>query len=163
QHTENLSKLIDTLDLKRITLVAHDWGGAIGLGAAAQRPDRFARIVLLNTGAFRAPRIPWRIRVCRTPLLGKLLGQGGHAFARGAVHMAVEKHDRMTPAVKAGLLAPYDSWSHRRATYEFVKDIPMRERDRSYAALVAVEQGLAKLAHLPVQLIWGMRDWCFTP
>ncbi len=33
----------------------------------------------------------------------------------------------------------------------------------SYATLVEVEHGLKKIADRPVQLIWGMRDWCFTP
>ena len=35
QHIENLAALIEQLDLRDITLVGHDWGGAIGLGAAA--------------------------------------------------------------------------------------------------------------------------------
>ena len=29
--------------------------------------------------------------------------------------------------------------------------------------LVEIERGLPTLADRPVQLIWGMRDWCFTP
>ena len=45
-----------------ITLVAHDWGGAIGVGAALAEPDRFARFTLLNTAAFRSRQIPLRIR-----------------------------------------------------------------------------------------------------
>ena len=35
--------------------------------------ERFARLVLLNTGAFPPPFFPWRIRVCRTPLLGRIV------------------------------------------------------------------------------------------
>ena len=33
----------------------------------------------------------------------------------------------------------------------------------SYATLVEIERGLPSLADRPIQLIWGMRDWCFTP
>jgi haloalkane dehalogenase len=29
--------------------------------------------------------------------------------------------------------------------------------------LERIEAGLDSLAHLPIQLIWGMRDWCFRP
>ena len=29
--------------------------------------------------------------------------------------------------------------------------------------LVEIEHGLATLANRPVALVWGMRDWCFTP
>lgn len=160
---EDLKALIDHLGLERITLVAHDWGGAIGLGAAVAMPERFTRIVLLNTAAFRSRRMPWRIRVCRTPLLGRLGVQGLNLFARAALRMAVAKPERMTPVVRAGLLAPYDSWAHRAAIWRFVADIPMRPSHPSYAALCEIEAGLARLRALPACLIWGMRDWCFIP
>ncbi len=37
-------------DFRRITLVAQDWGGLIGLRLVAENPDRFARVVAANTG-----------------------------------------------------------------------------------------------------------------
>jgi haloalkane dehalogenase len=77
--------------------------------------------------------------------------------------MAVSKPERMTPAVRAGLLAPYDRWTHRQAIYRFVEDIPMSPAHPSYAKLLEIEQGLPSLAERPWQLIWGLRDWCFTP
>jgi haloalkane dehalogenase len=40
----------DVLDLRGVTLVGQDWGGLIGLRLAAEHPDRFARIVVANTG-----------------------------------------------------------------------------------------------------------------
>lgn len=159
----HLKTLIERLDLRRVTLLAHDWGGAIGLGAAVESPDRFARLVLFNTAAFRSDRIPWRIRVCRTPWLGTVAVRGLNLFARAAIRMAVAKRERMTPEIQAGLLAPYDSWRNRRAVHEFVKDIPLSPRHPSYAALATVEAGLPKLAGLPCLLLWGMLDWCFTP
>ena len=38
-HIDNLCKLVDELDLKNVTLMAHDWGGAIGMGALLARKD----------------------------------------------------------------------------------------------------------------------------
>ncbi|HUG89555.1 MAG TPA: alpha/beta fold hydrolase [Planctomycetaceae bacterium] len=163
QHIDNLCRLVVELDLGRMTLVAHDWGGPIGLGAAARLPGRFARFVLLNTAAFRSRRIPWRIRACRIPLLGPLAVRGLNLFARAALWMAVAKQDRITAAVRAGYLAPYDSWRHRIAIQRFVEDIPLSPKHPSYPALVAVEESLPRLASSPVLLVWGERDWCFTP
>lgn len=40
---------LDSLGLRDITLVGHDWGGLIGLRLAAEHEDRFARIVAANT------------------------------------------------------------------------------------------------------------------
>ena len=163
QHVENLSHFVERLDLRDVTLLAHDWGGAIGLGAAVAQPDRFARFVMFNTAAFRSTRMPWRIGACRVPILGRLAVQGFNGFARAALRMAVCRHERMTPAVRAGLLAPYDSWRNRQAIYRFVEDIPTSPRHPSYATLRSIEERLPQLADNPWMFIWGMRDWCFTP
>jgi pimeloyl-ACP methyl ester carboxylesterase len=160
---DDLCSLIERLDLNDVTLVAQDWGGAIGLGAAVRMPERFSRFVLLNTAAFRSDRMPWRIRVCRTPVLGTLAVRGANAFVRAALSMAMEHPDRLSAEERAGIAAPYDSWANRVAVQRFVEDIPMAAGHPSYSTLVEIEHGLKKIAARPVQLIWGMRDWCFTP
>jgi len=160
---DDLVEVIERLDLNGVTLVAHDWGGAIGLGAVQRLRNRFGRIILFNTGAFPPPFVPWRIAICRTPLLGTLAVRGFNAFARAALTMAVEKPERMTPDVRAGLLAPYDNWAHRVAIDRFVRDIPFTPQHPTWRVLEHIESGLDRLADLPIQLIWGMRYWCFTP
>ena len=161
-HIANLQALVTQLDLNRITLFAHDWGGAIGMGTAGRLPERFSRFALFNTAAFRSKRIPLRIAVCRIPLFGTFALQGLNAFSRAAITMAVEKHDRMTPAVKRGYLAPYNSWANRAAVNAFVKDIPLRASHPSWQTLVDVENGLEQFKDHPMLLVWGERDWCFT-
>ncbi len=163
QHVDNLARLVEQLDLRNVTLLAHDWGGPIGLGAALAHQDRFARFVVFNSAAFRSRRMPWRIRVCRTPILGRIAVQGFNGFARAALRMATACPQRFTPEVRAGMLAPYDTWSHRRAIYEFVADIPMSPAHPSYQTLTDIETRLSQLADRPWMFVWGMRDWCFTP
>lgn len=162
QHIDNLCELIESLDLQRITLVAHDWGGAIGMGAASRLRDRFERIVLLNTAAFRSRQMPFRIAVCRWPIVGSIAVRGFNAFSRAALRMAVTKPERFTAAAKAGYLAPYDSWAHRQAVLRFVQDIPLDASHPSYETLVEVERGLEKFRETPMLLVWGEKDWCFT-
>jgi haloalkane dehalogenase len=162
RHIANLERLVDELGLERITLVVHDWGGPIGLGFAGRHPERVARLVISNTAAFAGPA-PLRIRACRTPLLGALAVRGLNAFARLATVMAVEDPGSMAPEVKRGYLAPYSSWATRIATLRFVEDIPLSPEHASWPALLEVERGLARLAEKPVCLIWGEKDWCFTP
>jgi haloalkane dehalogenase len=48
-HVDWTTAFVEALDLRDITLVCQDWGGLIGLRVAAERPDRFARIVAANT------------------------------------------------------------------------------------------------------------------
>ncbi len=164
RRASDIHALVEELDLQQITLVAHDWGGAIGMGAAALAPERYSRFVLLNTAAFRSMRCPLRIRACRIPLLGRLAVQGLNLFSRAAVRSAMHRPERLSAAARAGLLAPYDTWANRTAVYGFVRDIPMKPSHRSYGVLKEIEeQGLGQFRHHPVCLIWGMRDWCFPP
>lgn len=159
---EHLSQLITKLDLKNITLVAQDWGGAIGLGAMLRHRDRLKRIVLLNTGAFPPPFIPWRIDVCRLPLLGKMALQGGNLFSRAAIRMTTTRQ-ALSPEIAAAYLAPYDNWANRRAVYEFVADIPRSASHPTWKTLADIEASLPSLAGVPSLLVWGMKDWCFSP
>ena len=159
---DDLKALIEKLELQEATLLAYDWGGAVGMGAAVEMPDRFRRFVLCNTAAFPGGRCPWRIRVCRWPLVGALAVRGLNLFARAATFMAVAGPKRMAPQVRAGLLAPYDSWSHRIAVHRFVTDIPLHPSHPSYSVLQSIERGLSQFRNHPVCLIWGLRDWCFT-
>ncbi len=161
QHTSNLADLVDRLDLDRITLVAHDWGGAIGLGVLARMPERFSRIVLLNTGAFPPPFCPWRIRVCRWPLVRSVGVIGFNAFARAALYMTTARAP-LAKTARAGLIAPYDRPANRIAIRRFVEDIPLSTRHPTWPVLERLEADLKKLAFRPTALIWGMKDWCFT-
>ena len=53
RHCEVLSALLaDELDLRGATLVVHDWGGPVGLRVAVEHPDRFERLVVMDTGLF---------------------------------------------------------------------------------------------------------------
>jgi haloalkane dehalogenase len=165
QHVANLERLLLELDLRRATLVVHDWGGPIGLGAFLRHPERLARVLITNTAAFPLSsfggRAPWRLRACRVPVLGELAVRGLNAFAGLAVHLAVARP--LAPEVRAGYLAPYASFGERIATHRFVRDIPLSPAHPSYGALLEVEAALPRLARVPASIVWGERDWCFTP
>ncbi len=118
--------------------------------------------MLLNTGAFPPPYLPWRIAACRLPLLGPLGVRGANLFAKAAVTMAMSKN-RLAEPVAQGLLYPYGNWHDRVAIDAFVKDIPMSPEHPTYAVLERLEADLKSLAHLPKLLVWGMKDWCFRP
>jgi haloalkane dehalogenase len=52
RHTELMGSLLDELDIRGATAVVHDWGGPIGLRLAVEAPERFDRLVLMDTGLF---------------------------------------------------------------------------------------------------------------
>lgn len=162
-HISNLVELVEHLDLKDVTLVAQDWGGAIGLGAMERMPERLSRIVLFNTGAFPPWFIPRRIALCRVPVFGWVALQGFNAFTRAALRMTLSRRKSLTPQVASGYLNTTGNWASRRQTYEFVADIPMRKSHPTWTTLDKIDRGLPALADRQIMLVWGMKDWCFRP
>ncbi len=55
-HADNLFQLIKYLDLRKVTLIIHDWGGPIGIGAFLKIPDRISNLVILNSTVFPFPK-----------------------------------------------------------------------------------------------------------
>lgn len=47
-HIDNLERFVLALDLRAVTLVLHDFGGAVGMGLASRHPERIRRIVSTN-------------------------------------------------------------------------------------------------------------------
>ena len=162
QHIDNLAALVCELTLKDITLVVHDWGGAIGMGFAIRYPKKVKRLILFNTAAFLSEKIPIRLSLCRIPGLGSLAIRGFNAFALAATTMACNNRDRMKDEVKAGYLAPYNNYSNRIGNLRFVQDIPMSPVHPSYSLVKEIEENLGQFANLPVMIVWGEKDFVFN-
>jgi len=161
-HIDNLHALLLELGVKSFSLVVHDWGGAIGMGVAAKNTELLERVLVLNTAAFRSQRIPFRISICRLPLIGELLVRGFNGFAGPAISMAVSR--KMAKETAKAFLAPYNSWKNRVAVSAFVQDIPLYASHPSYQTLIDVETGLEKLqdSKVPMLICWGGKDFCFN-
>ncbi|MCW2623268.1 MAG: hypothetical protein JWL64_2870 [Frankiales bacterium] len=160
----DLTEFIEGLGLTEpLSLVVHDWGGAIALAWAVDHLDQVDRLVLLNTGAFPLPAakaLPWSLRVARLPGLGNALVTRLNAFSLGALALGSARR-WLGKEARDGLLAPYDSAPHRVAVSRFVQDIPLRPSDPAYAVLARTEQRLPLLRDKPVLVCWGMRDPVF--
>ncbi|MEL7367541.1 MAG: alpha/beta fold hydrolase [Myxococcota bacterium] len=161
-HIDRLTGLVEHLGLTDITLVVHDWGGAIGMGFAVEHPERIGRFVLFNTAAFPSKHMPWQIGLCRIPGFGALAIRGFNAFVRGALATCAVHADRLTPAVRAGYLAPYDTWANRVANLRFVEDIPMSPSHSGYRLLETIGEDLKRFVQHPTLIVWGARDYVFN-
>jgi haloalkane dehalogenase len=49
-HVAAMKRFIAALNLREVTFFGQDWGGLIGLRVVAESPDRFAAVVIANTG-----------------------------------------------------------------------------------------------------------------
>lgn len=157
-HIQNTHKLIRFLDLKRIILIVHDWGGAIGFGLVTRYPELFDRIVILNTAAYASTEIPKRIDFLKGRF-GEWLTRKFNLFAWPATFMTTTK--ALPRKVKEGYLLPYDTYANRIAVAKFVQDIPMEESHPTWHTLKEIESRLRDLKH-PKLILWGGKDFCFN-
>jgi pimeloyl-ACP methyl ester carboxylesterase len=153
--------LIDALDLSDVTLVGHDWGGPIGLGALLERRDRLRAMVLMNTWAWELPSfLPPFLREFRTEGLGEILALGGNLFVE-SIPGGMRRRDA-DPVMMDAYRAPFPDYWSRAGTLAFQREIPLTERDRSAPLMASIHERLPDLS-LPVLLVWGMRDPVFQP
>ena len=164
RRVDDLELLLDTLGVtENITLVVHDWGGMIGMAFAVRHPERIARLVILNTGAFHLPEtkpFPLGLRICRNTVLGTLLVRGFNLFSVAASYVGC-KRNPMSPKLRSLYQLPYNSWHNRIATLRFVQDIPLSPGDRGYDLVSAVSDGIGQFSSLPILILWGELDFVF--
>jgi len=124
-HHDAILGFMNALDLRDITLVCQDWGGLIGLQLAGQHPDRFARLVIMNTALPTGEEeigpgfMAWREYVASTPDLpvGPLFGR------------AIYPEDRRTPEILAAYDAPYPDRSYKEGAQAFPSLVPIAPGD----------------------------------
>lgn len=122
-HRDALLRLVERLDLKRITLVCQDWGGILGLTLPMAMPDRFERLLVMNTG------LP----------IGEPVSAGFAAWKA----FAASDHDLPVAGLIAlsspGALSPYDASAYAAP----FPDARYKAGVRSFPTLVPVEPGMA--------------------
>lgn len=164
-HVANLEALLLNLDLCDITLVVHDWGGPVGLGAAIRHPGRFRRLVLMNTWASAPwpggpfPRLLEMIRSDR----GERFVLDRNGYLEPALLGTTYHRDRLTSKVLEAYRAPFPTPQSRLALLCWSRDIPVAETDPSCAEMKRIEEGLSLFREIPILLVWGMQDPVLSP
>jgi len=126
-HRTFLLHFIERLDLTRITLVVQDWGGLLGLTLPMEMPERFERLLVMNTTlgtgdvALSPGFVAWRDYVAKNPSLdcAKLM-------QRACPHL--------TPAEAAAYEAPFPDAASKAGVRRFPQLVPDR-KDAPGAAL----------------------------
>jgi haloalkane dehalogenase len=137
RHCDSIVQLIESLDLTNITIVVQDWGGPIGLRVALEHPDRFARLVILNTGVFR-PGPGW-------PTEGFMAWRN---FAEKNPDMPIgfviqgATTTELTERVVAGYEAPYTDAASKAGAAAFPLIVPLTEDDPGAKEMAEVRAAL---------------------
>lgn len=170
RHSQNLAHLTRALDLRQVTLVCQDWGGPIGLRQVVDMPERFERLVIMNTWlhhegyeytpAIRAWNAAWHpgghmdeVQGC-----GYVMQRYLFNHAQGSAGSSP-----LTPETAfAAYEAPYPDRASKAGARRFPLSLPFdnpeggnaQEQERCFHALRDWTR--------PMHFIWGERDDIFT-
>jgi haloalkane dehalogenase len=149
-HVRWMKKFLAELDLKNITIVGQDWGGMIGMRMLAEAPERFRRVVMMNTGIamgmpFGDAFLAWR------------------RFSQDQVFMDVPAlmklaiQRKLSEAEYAAYGAPFPAKEYGRGGLVFPRLVPIRpDHPGAYDNLQAVKR--LKEMDIPTLLFWGDKD-----
>ncbi len=163
RHIENFSRLVEVLELRNVTLVAHGWGGPIALGYAVAHPANLSRLVLADTFAFPVPnldRIP-RPRAWRIAEFGPI-GRWLDSWLNLTVTSSFAHRTR----------TPLSDWTFEAYKYPFqtpasqiaprvFSEMFFQPDPATRATLERIEQGLKEIS-APVDILWGAHDPVLT-
>ena len=154
-HVRWLRRFIEALDLRRITMVCQDWGGSLGLRVLADQPERFVRLVAMNTGI--------------SP--GKARGEAFMKWRRFSQRvealdlvklMRLSLRRQISDAELAAYAAPFPSQEYQTAALVFPRLVPIRpDHPGAYDNRVAIER--LRTLDLPVLLPFADGDPITAP
>lgn len=152
-HAQNLEHLIDTLGLKDIVLIVHDFGGPIGLSYALEHPENVWALVVMDTWLWSNASLEQASRVLGNPF-GKFL----YTRLNFSVNVLLKRlgfADKtvLTPALLEHYRGPFPTSQSRKALYALVATIAESNNwfGRLWDRRAAIEDK-------PALLLWGTKD-----
>jgi haloalkane dehalogenase len=152
-HHDTVAGFINMLGLERITLVVQDWGGLIGLTVASEMPERFTRLVIMNTGL---------------PTGDEPMGRGfmrWREFATSSsdlpigavIQMGAAQRDRLTPEILAAYESPFPDLTYKAGAMAFPLLVPIRPNDPGAVEMRRAREALSKW-HKPALVMFSDKD-----
>lgn len=121
-HYKSLVNLVEKLDLSDITLIVQDWGGLLGLSLLGEFPEKFKRVVILNTflpigKPLNAFFKTWVAYARYNPALpiGKIIQRASHT--------------KLSKEVIAAYDAPFPSQKYKDGARSFPSLVPAKPSD----------------------------------
>jgi cis-3-alkyl-4-acyloxetan-2-one decarboxylase len=161
-HSFIIGQLIDVLELDSILFVGQDWGGPIGLRALADRADRTAGLVILNT-VLGPPRPGFRPtlfhRFANAPLISTLFFRA-LAFPQAALHMAQGDKESIRGEVARAYRWPLKGLKNNVAPLALARMVPATMDHPSVEPLTRCQQFVEQFCQQdkPRAIVWGQRD-----
>ena len=161
---DELLALLDVLNLERVRLVGHDWGGYIGCLACLSAPERFERFAALSIISpwWRPPVSPLLVVsasyqfVVMSPVIGPWIGSRPE-FVKLVHQVGAADGSCFTEDELKGLAEPFRDPARGRATAALYRGFQLRELPRLFRRRYA-----GRRAPVPMLGLWGDHDPLIT-
>lgn len=156
-HAKNLETLIETLGLKDIVLMVHDFGGPIGLPYALDHPENVRALVIMNTWLWRYQGLERAGRVLGNPF-GRFLYECLNFSVNVLLKQAFSDKAVLTRDVLNHYREPFPTPASREPLFALVNTI-----NASNAWFETLWDERDAITDKPALLIWGMKDKLVPP
>jgi haloalkane dehalogenase len=159
-HAAVVESLVESLGLRDVVLLVHDWGGPIGLSYATRHPENVRGLVVTNTTMW--PTESDAAAAAFSWLLGGPIGRAAarryDVFGRLAMPLAFRDRSALTPAVHRHYLAPHARPEDRVGTWVFPREVT-----GSNDWLRELWGRRDAIRDHPTRLLWSVDDPFFRP
>lgn len=158
-HSRYIEGLIETLGLRNVTLVLHDWGSALGFHYARRHEQNVCALAF--TEAILAPA-RWRdfpgkfktvFKLFRAPFAGGLMISGMNMFLKQVLPQSIVR--KLTDEEMGRYLAPFPTFKSRRAVRQWPCEIPIEGRPADVHDAVAAYNAWLQRTELPKLLLYA--------
>ncbi|PSB20094.1 hydrolase [Phormidesmis priestleyi ULC007] len=144
-----LEAFINTVELKKFSLVAQGFLGSVGIQYALRHPQQVERLAILNAPISQTVKLPWKLKQMSIPLVGDMLTQNPLLVDRileGAGGYRIT--DRDMDVYRRPWIKSSDAGRALMATLQNLQ-LPQ--------VTAEIETGLTQW-NQPLLLAWGVRD-----
>lgn len=166
-HIENLTKLVDHLDLNNVFIVGQDWGGPISLGWAARNKERVGGLVVLNTWTFVdrfTMKLPFIFKfLFSSKRLGSWMVIRRNFFVNRIIPFSIHNKSKVKPDMETMMKAyraPFPETSDRKGVHAFPRMIPEKPSHPDYETMLETENNLVDW-DIPALLFIATKDRAF--
>jgi haloalkane dehalogenase len=150
-HRDSLLRFVERLDLRNVTLVCQDWGGILGLSLPMDMPDRFARLVVMNTA------LPTGARVSDGFAAWKTFAGSYHDVPVAGL-IALSSPGALNPYDAAAYDAPFPDANYKAGVRRFPQLVPVTPDMEGAAHGVRARRFLAEEWRGESFMAIGLRD-----